>query len=187
MDSWPPFAGVAFAGGATQCLIARALPSRRGPNNLPDLISHAWRGSSSSGAGAERPPHTTVPPPWDARFRVDVEGLTVAVAVAAARHYSRRSGVRVPRDMYWRVGKLHLSRDQVGGHRKTRSLRPPAGPRTKHNPFLGFFPTFELAVHPPLSSLVLSPRPSSRHRSPSSLPSPLPPCNPASSRLSPSL
>lgn len=77
------------------------------------------------------------------------------MAVAAARHYSRtravRERVRVPRDMYWRVGKLHLSRDQVGGHRKTRSLRPPTSPRTKHNPFLGFFPTFELVVRPRLS------------------------------------
>lgn len=56
--------------------------------------------------------------------------------------------------MYWRVGKLHLSRKRVGGHRETRSLRPPAGPCTKHNPFLGFFPTFELAVHPLLFAFL---------------------------------
>lgn len=52
--------------------------------------------------------------------------------------------------MYWRPGRLHLSRDRVGGHRDDLELAPSSAtypPST--NPFLGFFPTFELAVHPP--------------------------------------
>jgi len=166
--------------------IARALPSRRGLNNLPDLINHAWRGSSSSGAGAERPPHTTVPPPWDARFRVDVEGLTVAVA--AARHYSRRSGASTRSPGHVLAGRKAPPIARPSGRaQEDPELAPSGWPAHQAQPLPWLFPNFRACG---ASSSLLScptPRPSSRHRSPSSLPSRLPPCNPASSRLSSSL
>lgn len=155
MDSWAspavmsPRSRVVLRG-----LIARALSSHRGPNNPPDLISHAWRGSSSSGAGAERPPHTTVPPPWDARFRVDVEGLTVAVA--AARHYSHRSGASTRSPGHVLAGRKAPPIARPSGRAQEDPELAPSG-WPAHQPLPWLFPNFRACGAP--SSLLPCPIP----------------------------
>lgn len=125
------------------------------------------------------PPHTTEPPPWDARFRVDVEGLTVA------RLYSRRSGASTRSPGHVLAGRKAPPIAQPSGRaQKDPELAPSGWPAHQAQPLPWLFPNFVLELvmrsPTPVSSPTPCPTLSTRRCSPPSLPSPLPPCNPAS-------
>ncbi|TGZ47327.1 hypothetical protein DBV15_00205 [Temnothorax longispinosus] len=179
------------SGGVPRPYLARALSSlTEAPTTLPDLISHAWRdSSSSSGAGAERPPHTTVPPPWDARFRgcgrTDGGGGGGSALLAPLGSESTRSPGHVL------AGRKAPPITRPSGRaQEDPELAPSGWPAHQAQPLPWLFPNFR-ACGAPSSPPPLSYPPAtlfSPSLAPSSLPSPLPSCNPARAfRLSLSL
>lgn len=156
---------------------ARVIHSTRSNSNvLTWWTTHGAVAAAAAEPAPRGPPHTTEPPPWNARFRVDVEGLTVA------RLYSRRSGASTRSPGHVLAGRKAPPITQPSGRaQEDPELAPSGWPAHQAQPLPWLFPNFRACdALPPAPSTTPCPIPSTRRRPPPSLPSPLPPCNPAS-------